>query len=174
MTAEILGQVGHRVIGRLECPETAEWASQLIGDQEVRQETTSRSYNAHQNTRTTNEQIVTRRAVLPSELMSLTPCDSANGLTAYYVSRVAGTFCSTINGEELFDQLLLPKAANEPDTIPRASDCQDLNAWNPPSRALFAPSSLKSSKRRKRSGQLKPNQEVVESELDVLDGLDQL
>lgn len=174
MTAEILGQVGHRVIGRLECPETAEWASQLIGDQEIRQQTTSRSYTAQQTTRTTNEQIVTRRAVLPSELMSLTPCDSANGLTAFYLSRVAGAFCSTISGEELFGELLLPKSTAEMDTIPRAVECQDLHAWSPASAVMFSPPIVKLAKNRDREPDQKPEQETDSAGLDALDGLDQL
>lgn len=174
MTAEILGQVGHRVIGRLECPETAEWASQLIGEQEVRQETVSRSYTARENTRTTNEQIVTRRAVLPSEFMSVAPCDAINGLTAYYLSRVTGAFCSTIGGEELFDQSLIPKAVNEPDVIPRAIDCQDLNPWNLASATAFAPPIAKRVEAHKRKKQQKPEQKPVDCDLDVLDGLDQL
>ena len=97
MTAEILGQIGHRIIGRLECPETAKWASELFGDQEIRQVTTNRTYGKDPST-SYNEQFVTRPAILPAEFMSVTPCNIETGLTGYCASSRKGRHRGTNEG----------------------------------------------------------------------------
>ena len=138
MTAEILGQIGHRIIGRLECPETAKWASDLFGDQEIRQVTKNRTYGKEPST-SYNEQFITRPAVLPAEFMSVTPCNIDNGLTGYYLSRLGGAFEATIDGEELFQEDLIPADPTVAHFTPRPVETQYLNPWTPQQEALFAP-----------------------------------
>jgi type IV secretory pathway TraG/TraD family ATPase VirD4 len=166
LTAEILGQIGHRCIGRLECPETAEWASQLFGDQEIRQVTVNKTF-AKDNSTTHNEQFVTRRAILPSEFMSLIPCDDINGLTAYYLSRVTGAFWATLPGDELFDKDLRSKA-EVADFEPRSVDAQYLPPWTGQRRQQMAPP-LRPEKATKR--RVRKNKAI---DLRVLDSLDDL
>ncbi|TWU62366.1 Coupling protein TraD [Crateriforma conspicua] len=141
-TAEILGQVQHKVIGRLECPETAKWASELFGEQEIKQTTksTSRTY-AEKSSRSesTTEHFVTRAAVLPSEFMDLEPCCVSSGLSAFYLSAAYGAFQSTMDGPELFEEMLVPRSESVQDFIPRSVQSQFLEPWSRKRRIHFAP-----------------------------------
>jgi type IV secretory pathway TraG/TraD family ATPase VirD4 len=129
LTDEILGQIGNRFFGRLECPETAEWASKLHGDQEG--ESVSRSVTKSKDGTSTTEtrQTSTRRAVLPVEFMIVPPCTRENGLTAHFLTRTGGAYRTTLNGPQLFDKDLIPPAAKVPDFIPRPFDSQLLQPW---------------------------------------------
>jgi type IV secretory pathway TraG/TraD family ATPase VirD4 len=163
--AEILGQIGHKFIGRLECPETAEWVSKLFGDQEIEQITTSHTSSSNGNSRTKNQQIVTRRAVLPAELMDIDPCTRENGLTGYYMSRGAGCYMSTLPADELFDGALIPPDPNVPEFIERRVEAQYLRPWTDEEAAKF--------------GAIVPKPEAdnrprKQANLDLLSGLDDL
>jgi len=171
LTAEILGQIGHRFIGRLECPETAEWASQLFGDQEVRQITVNKTFS-ETNSTTHNEQFVTRRAVLPSDFMSVAPCDELNGLTAYYLSRVTGAFSANIPGERLFGSELISRADDVPDYVPRPSEVQYLAPWTKEQALQFAPLRPERSLGPRDGARKKRRQPAPEA--DILDELDDL
>ena len=139
LAADILGQIGHRFIGRLECPETAVWASKLIGDQEIRQITVSHSYS-RENSTTVNESIVIRPALLPSEFLTLPTCDPTNGLSAIYACRnQPGVIVNTLLGHQLFSEDLIPLADKVPGFIPRPPDSQYLRKWTPGEEAVFAP-----------------------------------
>jgi hypothetical protein len=167
LTAEILGQIGHRCIGRLECPETAEWASQLIGDQEIRQVTVNNTYGREHSV-SHNEQFVTRRALLPSQFMSLTPCDQLNGLTAFYLSRVAGAFWANLPGEELFEHDLLPRADGVVDYDPRPIETQYLRSWTrAESERLAPPRATKRQTRRRPQRKIAPDLRVLEELEDL-------
>jgi hypothetical protein len=166
LTAELLAQIGNRFFGRIECPDTAEWASRLIGDQEIDQYTTSRTSSAQSNSTTTNQQIVTRRAVLPSELMSVEPCTAENGLTGYFMVRSAGCYQATFPGEELFSEALIPPDPNVADFVARPVAAQFLRPWTDAQAAKFgALLPKREGKRRKRRQR---------PEIDPLDGLDDL
>lgn len=140
-TDEILAQIGNRFIGRLECPETAEWASRVIGDQEVNQYTTSHSTSSGQsgtsNSTTNSQQIVTRRAVLPSEFLSIPPCGLENGLSGYFVVRSAGCYFAAFSGHEIFAEQLIPAAPDVPEFIPRPTETQYLKPWTQEQAAVF-------------------------------------
>lgn len=129
-TDELLGQFGNRFFGRLECPVTAEWASQIVGDQEV--STSSVTYssgaNGQSQSRTFQDQI--RRAILPSEFMEITPCNRDNGLTGLFMVRSVGTFFETIPGDRLFDELLVPPRGDIPESVPRDARHQMLRNWS--------------------------------------------
>ena len=128
--SEILGQLANRWIGRLECVETAELLSRLIGDQERTVVHQSHTTGKNGNSTTTSEHLETRRLVLPGELMSIDECNRENGLTGYYVMRSIGTFTANIPGDRLFDELLIPHDPSVPDFVPRPVEAQFLRPWN--------------------------------------------
>ena len=160
-TAEIIGQIGHKCIGRLECPETAEWASKLFGDREIRQVTNNKSWSSSSGkdggsssySYTENEQFVTQPSVLPSEFLSLPPCNDVNGLHAFSLSRSIGAFWSHSPGHELFEEALLPKSTDVPDFVARSVESQFLEPWTKDIAILFAPPIRRKAKRSSESDQ---------------------
>lgn len=138
-TDEILGQIANRFYGRVECPETAEWQSRTVGDQEIDQISTSHTVgvNASSST-TTTEQPATRRAVLPSEFMSAPACNRTNGLAGYFLVRSIGCYHAHFTGEEVFDQWLIPPDDQTPDFVPRDPRLQFLRPWTTEEAARFA------------------------------------
>ena len=140
VTADILGQMGHRFFGRIECPETAEWACKLIGEEEINQTTMSRGWSAQGGaSHSHNEQVVTPKTILPSEFMAVPPCNYQDGLTAFYLSRVTGAFWENIPGQQLFDEDVTPKSTTMPDFVPRPIACQFLEPWDKQQSKEFAP-----------------------------------
>ena len=135
-TDELLGQIGNRFVGRLECVATAEYFSQLIGDQE-RWEVSKSYTSAKEDSSSTSYSKQIRRTVLPSELMDLPICSVANGLHGIGISRTAGVYHSHIHGHELFHRDLLPLNGSVPGEIPRAADTQILLPWNAEQCARF-------------------------------------
>lgn len=145
--AEILGQIQNRFFGRLECPETAKWASEVIGEQEIRQVTASGSSTSGSgggggggggsSSRSWNEQFVTRSAVMASQLMSLPPCNDIDGLAAYYMTGINGTFQTTLNGQQLFHSDLIPPSKRVRDFVARDIESQYLKPWTKEQRAAF-------------------------------------
>ena len=142
-----MGQIGNRVIGRLECPETAEWAAKVVGDEEVRQITINRTVGKEKS-KTYNESFITRPTVLPSEFLTLPPCNRENGLTAWYLCRSRpGVFRSVIDGDALFDLDLLPKNDEVPAFVPRPAASQYLRHWSKAEAEYFAPTPTPAKKR---------------------------
>lgn len=165
-TDEILGQIGNRFFGRLECPETAEWASRLFGDQQIEQFTTSQTHSSAGGSSTTrNQQIVVQRAVLPSEFMSVTPCDIENGLTGYFMIRCQGCFVDNLPGEALFNEALIPPSSLAAEFVPRPVDAQYLMPWTKQQRSKYC--GLSREPHKKRRQRPKPD-------LERLDDMDQL
>jgi type IV secretory pathway TraG/TraD family ATPase VirD4 len=127
-TEDLMAQIGNRFYGRVECPESAETMSRVFGDQEVDQYTTSHTWGKDSST-TRSQQIVVRRAVLPSEFLNIEPCTRENGLTAYYRTRTHGCIHGNVPGDELFEGLLIPPAPDVPEFIPRPPLAQLLSPW---------------------------------------------
>jgi len=139
-TDEILGQIGNRFIGRLECPETAEWLSRLIGDQEVVQISRGSSSTSGQHsssTTTVTRSTAVRRAVLPAELMSIPGANSSRGISGYYLLREGGCYFTTISGETVFGDWLEPANPDVPDFVPRDVNSQYLQLWTDERAAAF-------------------------------------
>ena len=139
--AEILGQIGHRFIGRLECPETAEWAARLFGDQEVMQVLRSDSFSHNSQSRSTShsQQVTTRKAVMPAEFMSVPACNDVKGMTGYYLSQTAGAFRHCLDADLLFGELLDKPSSTTPNFILHDIESQYLAPWSPEQEAIFAP-----------------------------------
>lgn len=160
-TDELLGQIGTRFIGRLECPVTAQYVSELIGDQDIT--TISTSYTSGKNSSTTtNYQRQVKKAVLPSQLLDLPPCNLENGLTGFCIVRSVGTFKTHMDGQDLFEGQLIPPDPNVPAFILRDPMSQILEPWTPEQALAFGinlsePLPPKPRKRRKK----KPMDAVV-------------
>lgn len=129
-TEEVLAQFGHKAIGRLECATSAEWASLLVGDQEIEQVSRSTTTARQGDSKTVNHQMVVRRAMLPSEFMDFEPCNVTNGLTAVFFIPSAGVSPETLDGPKLFRQWLTPPRDDVPTFVPRPIDCQNLRPWS--------------------------------------------
>ncbi len=138
VTDDLLGQIGNRFFGRIECPETAEYAARVIGDQEIQQVSSSETRSRQGSSRTKNTAQVVRRAVLPSEFMSLDPCDATNGLTGMFTTRSAHPCWDHLAPDELFGMVLSP-AENVPDFVPRDPFAQLVMPWTPEDELRFAP-----------------------------------
>jgi hypothetical protein len=149
---DVLGQIGNRFLGRIECVETAEWASRLFGDQEYEAISSSVTTGSNGKSTTTNKQLQTRRLVMPSELMSLPTCSRQNGLHGFNIVRSIGAYRMHIPGEQLFDEMLPPTNSSSPEFLPRPVEAQYLRAWTAEdTRRLCSPASLAKDQKRKRS-----------------------
>jgi len=170
--AEILDQISHYAIGRVG-PDTAEWASNLIGEQEIREVTVNHTRTrARENSNSVshNESFKTRKAVLPSQLMGITPCSARDGLTAYYVTRTEESVMRvTLGGNELFGRDLIPPSQETKDFLPRPTESQLLEPWTKSQRAEFAPAAPKTRKRKRNQMDRQPAKRQTESLLDALD-----
>jgi hypothetical protein len=134
---EILGQIGHKFIGRLECVATADYFSHLIGEHEIWMQSNSYTSGAQNSSSTTSYSRQVKKAVLPSTLLSLNPCSVETGLTGYCMSPDIGVFPVYLEGEKLFFQDLMPLGA-EPAYVPRPTEGQILLPWSPERLARFA------------------------------------
>ena len=129
---EILGQIGHKFIGRLECVATADYFSQLIGEQDVWMESTSYTSSSQNSSSTTSYSRQVKKAVLPSTFLSLVPCSEETGLRGYCMTQHIGVFPVHLDGQKLFHQDMMP-IGKEPAFVSRSKESQVLRPW-PPSR----------------------------------------
>ncbi len=150
-TDEIVGLIGNRFFGRIECPETAEYASKVFGEAEIIQKSTSYTSGGQSNTTTNSFNNIVTRVVLPSQFMSVPICNGHNGLAAYI--SISNHGCSTIfiPPGELFNGWLLPSDSTVPDFLPRDSIHQFLKPWTPEQEKAFAPKLKAPQKRTKKS-----------------------
>jgi hypothetical protein len=136
-TDEILGQIANRWFGRLECVETAEWASELFGDQEIEEESVSESTGSGGKSRSVSRQRTTRRLVLPSEFLDVDPCNATNGLSGYYIVRSHGSYFDKLDGADLWGNSLIAPRADVPEFVPRPSRSMLLDPWSATEDATF-------------------------------------
>ena len=171
-TDDILGQIGNRFFGRIECPETAEHAARVIGEQEILQTSKSETKTTQGTSKTKNVNHVLRRAVLPSEFMSVTPCDFQNGLTGMFTTRSGRPAWDRISPHEL-SSMVLPPAADVPDFVPRDPFAQLVLPWTEAEEAEFAPRlsiserQLMKRKRRQRTDQKSKPQSLSDIDLNI-------
>lgn len=129
-TDDLLGEIGIRFIGRLECATTAEYASQHIGDHLVWEQSFGRSktYSKENSTSTSvNSAKQQRRRILPSEFMGLPKCNIGNGLHGFCQVPSIGVFRMKIAGERLFYDLLKPPCGTTLAFEPRPASSQLLD-----------------------------------------------
>jgi hypothetical protein len=84
----VIGQFENKAILRLNDEVTAEWASKLIGDVQLRRHVETINYDGMQKAgRSVGDHIEIKRAVLPAEFLSILPVNFATGqgLDGYYL-----------------------------------------------------------------------------------------
>jgi hypothetical protein len=128
--AEVTGQIANRWIGRLECVETARWASSLFGEIEEEEETVSESTGAGGNSRSVNHHRAMRKLVLESELMDIEACNRETGLSGYYIVRSHGAYFDKIEGSELWGAALKSPRKDVPEFIERPAATKLLKPWS--------------------------------------------
>lgn len=89
---ELVGQCGNKALLRIESPETAEWASRSVGDQELIQLNETWATKGPQKTASVTTSVQTRAEVLASEFMDLPATGRGNGLHGVYMNRVVGAY----------------------------------------------------------------------------------
>ncbi len=109
--SEILGQCGNKAILRLESPETAKWASEMLGEWQGVEYRRSWTSGPGGESVSDSEQVVKREAVLPSQFLSFPVTNPHNGLTGVFIVPLIGAFQATISGEFITDHLLPPDRA---------------------------------------------------------------
>jgi len=138
VTADLLSCFGNRMFARLECPETAEYCSKYIGDQEIIQTSETESGNYKDQQKSTSYSNVVQRTVLPSEFMNIESCCSENGLTAMFKMRSSPACWDNIPGELLFNDWLIPKNSDIPHFVPIDSMAEFLEPWTPFQETVYA------------------------------------
>jgi type IV secretory pathway TraG/TraD family ATPase VirD4 len=128
-TDELLGQIGTKFIGRLECVATAEHFSQLVGEQEIVSVSTSYTSGNQSSSSTISYGRQVKKALLASQLMGIRPCSIENGLTGYCMSPHYGIYKTHLDGHELFNYELIPPDPHVPHFIPRPLHHQMLRDW---------------------------------------------
>ena len=89
---EIMAMCSSKAILRIESPETAAWASKLVGDFERIEVRESSRAGWNDRCATQSEQLVRSEAVLASEFMALPPTALATGLSGFYLSPSLGVY----------------------------------------------------------------------------------
>jgi hypothetical protein len=125
---EILGQIGHKFVGRLECVATADYFSQLIGEHEIWIASSSYTSSSQNSSSTTSYNRQVKKAILPSTLLSIDPCSIETGLAGFCFTPDIGVFKVRLDGRQLFLRDLL-RIGKEPALIARTADEQILGPW---------------------------------------------
>ena len=120
----------------MECASSAEWASLLVGDQEVNQYSYSYTSAGQNSSSTTTRQKGIRRGMLPGEILDFLPCNIENGLTGLFFIPTVGTFPDRMEGEQLFLHDLV-KPTDDPSYIARSVAHQYLRPWSAEKAASF-------------------------------------
>jgi hypothetical protein len=110
---EILGQCCNKAFFHLESPETAKYASQVIGDEEVVEWRRSVSDKT-----SWSEHVTKREAVLPSQFLTIPPPKRETGIGGYYVVPHVGAYYTTLSGD-FIEETLLPRDTSVPDFVKR-------------------------------------------------------
>ena len=129
---ELVGQCSIKAILRLNSPETAAWASRLIGSREVIESRRGQSRDCRSSLpslghtgESLSHGIATRRVVLDSEFFDLPVTSPQTGLTGYFITPLTGPFKQHLPGSWL-NEHLLPPNPDIPNFIPRHIEHQYL------------------------------------------------
>lgn len=146
---ELVGQCNTKAILRLNSPETARWASKVIGTSEFLEThhsvSQSRSFREaglrtdNSLGRSASNGISQRDLVLASELLDLPETSLQRGLTGYFLNPITGVFRDSLSGDWLRNQLRPPNPVVA-SVIPRPDSDQYLRAWTPEDTVLLGTS----------------------------------
>lgn len=136
---ELVGQCNTKAILRLNSPETARWASRLVGSSEFveTRQSRSRSRNFYDSGWreggssgvSFSDGISKRELILDSEFLDLPGTSREHGLSAVFVSPVTGAFRDHLTGQWLADHLKSPDRSI-PNFISRPEAHQYLRPWS--------------------------------------------
>ncbi len=136
---ELVGQCNSKAILRLNSPETARWASQVVGASEFieTRKSRSRSHDIRDHGLregasfgvSFSDAISKRDLVLDSEFLDFPETSFESGLTGIFVSPVTGAFRDHLPGRWLGDRLK-PPALDVPNVVPRPESHQYLRPWS--------------------------------------------
>jgi len=101
-TNGIVTMCGHYAFLRVNNPETARWASDLMGHQEVLIKQQSKTTSKDQESETTSHRHTERPLVRPTELQHLPLTHKHSGLRGYFKSICHPTYRGSISGKDLF------------------------------------------------------------------------
>ena len=94
---ELVAQMSHKALLRMESDGSAAWASKQLGQFETIEYFSSESGS----NQSLSAQRVIRDSVLPSEFFQIPPTSRDNGLTGYFLSPGSGAYRGTIQGEDI-------------------------------------------------------------------------
>jgi hypothetical protein len=125
---EQLSQAATIAILRLQNPDTASWASKLIGQCELLQ----RSHTAGEDGRDSdNARLEVKDAVLPSEILRLPLADAEHGLSGYFLSPTLGVWQGPVPWDEVMAARRPQRKAAVENYVRRPSDPHEqLRPWD--------------------------------------------
>lgn len=138
---ELVTQCSQFTFLGLNSPATADWASKLLGQYERREhrESVTRDHTSHtqenqttytdKDQTTSAEQIVSRKTVLPAELLSLPSANPKNGIHGYHISPDVGAWFAKIPGRWV-NRNCCPPHPGVPNHVPRPASHQYLLPWD--------------------------------------------
>lgn len=136
---ELVGQCNTKAILRLNSPETAHWASRIVGSSEFLETRKSRSRSRDIRGNGWSEgasfgvsfsdAITKRELILDSEFLEFPETSLDTGLSGVFVSPVTGAFCDHIPGPWLAGHLRLP-SPHLPCCVRRPESHQYLRPWS--------------------------------------------
>jgi len=136
---ELVGQCNTKAILRLNSPETARWASQVVGASEFIETRKSRSLNRNFRDMSLHEGgssgisfsdgITKRDLILDSEFLDFPETSPEHGLTGVVVSPLTGVFRDHLSGDWLRTHIAPPSHA-VPNFVPRPDSHQYLRPWS--------------------------------------------
>ena len=97
---EIIAQCSHKALLRMESPESAQWASQLLGQYETLEIMNSHAIGVNSRSDSQTEHLTKKEATLPSEFYTLPITTPQNGLTGYFIEPSVGAVRSTLSGQK--------------------------------------------------------------------------
>lgn len=107
---EIIGQCSHKALLRLESPETAKWASELLGQYETIEVFESQHGELGQRSTSLNEQRIVKDNVLPSEFFSIREPSEQVGVEGYFLSPGRCPYKMVVDPGE-FHKVVVPDAS---------------------------------------------------------------
>ena len=134
MSASIVGQFRHKAILRLDEPPTAEWAAQLIGEQQLDRKT--KGYQSeggevfgYNEVMGRSQQIIIERTVFPAEFLNIPPVDPDHnqGLTGYYLTRFNHKYTYPL---KFLTENLQPQNETHAKFVPTPAHYQRLIPWD--------------------------------------------
>lgn len=135
---EIIGQCSHKALARLESPETAQWASELLGQHETIEVFESVHGTIGRRQRSINEQRTLKNNVLPSEFFTIPEPTPETGVEAYFLSPGRSPYRKRIPAREFEDIVVSDPLQREYQIVPRDDTDQTLLPWTEERRRMLA------------------------------------